>query len=114
MPSSTKSKFTNNEGQVLGGKSLQELRWENYVKACAWKARSAALPAPSASSTVAAQPQPALALAAPPPPSQLPPSALAAAARVALDACEPQDDRGSKRNALARTPPRPAAPPTPT
>ena len=33
-----------------------------------------ALPAPSTSSTVAAQPQPALALAAPPPPSQPPPS----------------------------------------
>jgi hypothetical protein len=75
--------------------------------------RPAALPAPSTSSTVAAQPQPALALAAPPPPSQPPPSALAAAARVALDACELQEDRGSKRNALTRTPPRPAAPPTP-
>ena len=75
--------------------------------------RSAALPAPSTSSAVAAQPQPALALAAPPPPSQPPPFALAAAARVALDACELQEDRGSKRNALTRTPPRPAAPPTP-
>ena len=83
-----------------------------------------ALPAPPTSSAAAAQPPPALTLAAPPPPpalalaaplppSQQPPSALAAAARAALDACELQDDRGSKRDALARTPPRPAAaPPT--
>ena len=75
--------------------------------------RPAALPAPSTKSTVAAQPRPALALAAPPPPSQPPPSALAAAARAALDACELQDDRGSKRDALARTPPRPAPAPKP-
>jgi hypothetical protein len=32
---------------------------------------------------------------------------VAAAARAALDACELQDDRGSKRDALARTPPQP-------
>ena len=38
--------------------------------------------------------------------------ALAAAARASLDASEMQDVRGSKRDALARTPPRPAAPPT--
>jgi len=75
--------------------------------------RPAALPAPSTKSTVAAQPRPALALAAPPPPSQPPPSALAAAARATLDACELQGDRGSKRDALTRTPPRPAATPTP-
>ena len=72
-----------------------------------------ALLAPPTSSAAAAHPLPALALAAPLPPSQQPPSALAAAARAALDACELQDDRGSKRDALARTPPRPAAaPPT--
>ena len=66
--------------------------------------------------TLAAPPPPALALAPPPPPSQQQPSALAAAARAALDTCELQDDRGSKRDALARTPPpaaarRPHAPP---
>jgi len=36
--------------------------------------------------------------------------AVAAAARAALDACELQDDRGSKRDALARTPPAPPRP----
>jgi len=51
----------------------------HYSKGNTLEAGSAALPAPSTSSTVAAQPQPALALAAPPPPSQPPPSALAAA-----------------------------------
>ena len=40
------------------------------------------------------------------------PVALAAAARASLDASEMQDVRGSKRDALARTLPRPAAPPT--
>ena len=55
---------------------------------------------------------PATQLVPPPPPSQPPPSALAAAARAALDACEMQDNRGSKRDALARTPPRPTAAPT--
>jgi hypothetical protein len=46
-------------------------------------------------------------------PSQQPPLALAAAARAALDPCELQDDRGSKRDALARTPPPAAAPKRP-
>jgi len=93
---------------LVGTLLLQQ--WPSVRARCP---RPAALPAPSTSSTVAAQPQPALALAAPPPPSQPPPSALAAAARAALDACELQDDRGSKRDALTRTPPRPAATPTP-
>ena len=81
----------------------------------------AALPTTPTSSAATAQLPPALALVArppatqlapPPPPSQPPPSALAAAARAALDACEMQDSRGSKRDALARTPPRPNAAPT--
>ena len=93
---------------LVGRLVLQQ--WRSARARCP---RSAALPAPSTSSTVAAQPQPALALAPPPPPSQPPPSALAAAARATLDACELQDDRGSKRDALTRTPPRPAAPPKP-
>ena len=85
-----------------------------------WPSARARLPYPAVrllgppkSPAAAAQPPPALALAPPPPPSQQPPLALAAAARAALDPCEMQDDRGSKRDALARTPPRPtAAPPT--
>ena len=56
-------------------------------------------------SVAAAQPPPALTLAAPPPPIQPPPMALAAAARASPDASELQDFRGSKRDALARTPP---------
>ena len=59
-----------------------------------------------------AAPPPATQLAAPASPSQQPSLALAAAARASLDASEMQDVRGSKRDALARTPPRPAAPPT--
>ena len=39
------------------------------------------------------------------PPSQQPSTALVAAARASLDVSELQDDRGSKRDALARTPP---------
>ena len=59
-----------------------------------------------------AAPPPATQLAAPASPSQQPSLALTAAARASLDASEMQDVRGSKRDALARTPPRPAAPPT--
>ena len=66
----------------------------------------------AATALTAARP-PAPALAAPPPPSQQQPIALAAAARAALDPCELQDDRGSKRDALARTPPPAAAPKRP-
>jgi hypothetical protein len=51
-------------------------------------------------------PPPATQLAALAPPSQQPPLALAAAARATLDPSELQDFRGSKRDALARTPPR--------
>ena len=72
----------------------------------------AALPAPPTSSAAAAQPPPALTLVAPPPPTQQPPLALVAAARASLDELEMQDDRGSKRDAHARTPP-PAPTPSP-
>ena len=58
-------------------------------------------------STVA--PPPATQLAALAPPRQQPTLALAAAARATLDPSELQDLRGSKRDALARTPP--SAPP---
>ena len=51
--------------------------------------------------------------AQPAPPSQQPSTALVAAARASLDASELQDDRGSKRDALARTPPSAAAPERP-
>ena len=44
------------------------------------------------------------------PPSQQPSTALVAAARASLDVSELQDDRGSKRDALARTPPPATAP----
>ena len=103
---------------------LEEVRADEAEYAARRPPRALALAAPSPPApalaappppalALAAPPPPALALAAPPPPSQQPPSALAAAARAALDACEMQDDRGSKRDALARTPPRPtAAPPT--
>ena len=47
------------------------------------------------------------------PPSQQPSAALVAAARASLDASELQDARGSKRDALARTPPSAAAPERP-
>ena len=83
---------------------------QQWPSARARRPPPAALPAPPTSSAAAAQLLPALALAAPPPPSQQPHLALAAAARASLDACEMQDDRGAKRDALARTPPRPAAP----
>jgi hypothetical protein len=56
-----------------------------------------------------AAPPPATQLAALAPPSQQPTPALAAAARASLDPSELQDFRGSKRDALARTPP--SAPP---
>ena len=85
---------------------------QQWPSARARRPPPAALPAPPTSSAAAAQLLPAPALAAPPPPSQQPHLALAAAARASLDACEMQDDRGAKRDALARTPPRPAAPPT--
>ena len=58
-----------------------------------------------------AQKPPAPALVAPPP-TQQPPLALVAAARASLDELEMQDDRGSKRDAHARTP-HPAATPSP-
>ena len=51
-----------------------------------------------------AAPPPATQLAALAPPSQQPTLALAAAARATLDPSELQDFRGSKRDALARTP----------
>ena len=54
-------------------------------------------------------PPPATQLAALAPPSQQPTLALAAAARASLDPSELQESRGSKREALARTPP--SAPP---
>ena len=63
----------------------------------------AALPAPPTSSAAAVQP---------PPPTQQPPLALVAAARASLDELVMQDDRGSKRDAHARTSP-PAATPSP-
>ena len=56
-----------------------------------------------------AAPPPATQLAALAPPSQQPTLALAAAARATLDPSELQEFRGSKREALARTPP--SAPP---
>ena len=58
-----------------------------------------------------AAPPPATQLAALAPPSQQPTLALAAAARATLDPSELQESRGSKREALARTPPS-APPPT--
>ena len=72
--------------------------------------RFAVLPAPPTPSVAAAQPSPALTLVAPPPPSQQLPLALAATARASLDASvlqEPGRPRGSKRDALAPTPPPP-------
>ena len=57
-----------------------------------------------------AQKPPAPALMAPPP-TQQPPLALVAAARTSLDELEMQDNRGSKRDAHARTPPPPPLPP---
>jgi hypothetical protein len=56
-----------------------------------------------------AAPPPATRLAESAPPSQQPTLALAAAARATLDPSELQEFRGSKREALARTPP--SAPP---
>ena len=81
------------------GKSFEELRWEHYSKDNNLEAQ------PPAEPPAAAQPAP---------PTQ-PPSrtALVAAARARLDASELQEDRGSKRDVLARTPPlchRPRAP----
>ena len=112
---------TRHEAYQEAAQTLRRLRCEYAARqpppALALAAPSPPAPAlaapPPPALALAAPPPPALALAAPPPPSQQPPSALAAAARAALDACEMQDDRGSKRDALARTPPRPtAAPPT--
>ena len=60
-----------------------------------------------------AAPPPATQLAALAPPSQQPTLALAAAARATLDPSELQDFRGSKRDALARTPPSAPAPERP-
>ena len=52
--------------------------------------------------------------AQPAPPTQPPsPTALVAAARARLDASELQEDRGSKRDVLARTPPSATAPERP-
>ena len=76
-------------------KSFEELRWENY----------------SEGNTLEAAEPPAE--AQPAPPSQQPSAALVAAARASLDASELQDARGSKRDALARTPPPAAAPERP-
>jgi len=78
-------------------KSFEELRWEHYSKG---DVRGA----PPAEPPAAAQPAP---------PSQQPGTALVAAARASLDASELQDDRGSKRDALARTPPSASAPERP-
>ena len=82
-------------------KSFEELRWEHYSKGNVLEAR------PPAEPPAAAQPAP---------PSQQPSTALVAAARASLDASDLQDDRGSKRDTLARTPPpchRPRAPSPP-
>ena len=76
-------------------KSFEELRWEHYSKGNILEA---------AEPPAAAQPAP---------PSQQPSAALVAAARASLDASELQDDRGSKRDALARTPPSASAPERP-
>ena len=81
------------------GKSFEELRWEHYSKDNNLEAQ------PPAEPPAAAQPAP---------PTQPPsPTALAAAARARLDASELQDDRGSKRSVLARTPPSATAPERP-
>ena len=79
-------------------KSFEELRWEHY------SGGDVQLVAPPAEPPAAAQPAP---------PSQQPSTALVAAARASLDASELQDDRGSKRDALARTPPSASAPERP-
>ena len=79
-------------------KSFEELRWEHYSKGNILEAQ------PPAEPPAAAQPAP---------PSQLPSPALVAAARASLDASELQDSRGSKRDALARTPPSASAPERP-
>ena len=71
--------------------------------------RAAARPPPAPSPPALAAPPPATQLAALAPPSQQPTLALSAAARASLDPSELQDFRGSKRDALARTPP--SAPP---
>ena len=80
--------------QIYQDKSFEELRWECYSKGV----------------TTPSEPP---AAAQPAPPSQQPSTALVAAARASLDASELQDDRGSKRDALARTPPSAAAPERP-
>ena len=79
-------------------KSFEELRWEHYSKGNVLEAR------PPAEPPAAAQPAP---------PSQQPSTALVAAARASLDASDLQDDRGSKRDALARPPPPATAPERP-
>ena len=71
--------------------------------------RAAARPPPAPSPPELTAPPPATQLAALAPPSQQPTLALAAAARATLDPSELQEFRGSKREALARTPP--SAPP---
>jgi hypothetical protein len=71
--------------------------------------QAAARPPPAPSPPALAAPPPATQLAALAPPSQQPTLALAAAARATLDPSELQESRGSKREALARTPP--SAPP---
>ena len=81
------------------GKSFEELRWEHYSEDHTLEAQ------PPAEPPAAAQPAP---------PTQPPsPTALVAAARARLDASELQEDRGSKRDVLARTPPSATAPERP-
>ena len=80
-------------------KSFEELRWEHYSKDNNPEAQ------PPAEPPAAAQPAPPIQ-----PPS---PTALVAAARARLDASELQEDRGSKRDVLARTPPSATAPERP-
>ena len=80
--------------RIYQDKSFEELRWECYSKGV----------------TTPSEPP---AAAQPAPPSQQPSTALVAAARASLDASELQDDRGSKRDALARTPPSASAPERP-
>ena len=80
-------------------KSFEELRWEHYSKDNNLETQ------PPAEPPVAAQPAPPIQ-----PPS---PTALVAAARARLDASELQEDRGSKRDVLARTPPSATAPERP-
>jgi hypothetical protein len=80
---------------------LEELRWEHYSKDHTLEAQ----PEPPTEPPAAAQPAPPIQ-----PPS---PTALVAAARARLDASKLQEDRGSKRDVLARTAPSATAPERP-